>query len=69
MGLLALLPAVGAAAIWLPAAIYLLVTGSIWQGVVLLLFGASWNSFHAARTTSAVTNGSKTILSPHEGDV
>jgi predicted PurR-regulated permease PerM len=40
MGLLALLPAVGAAAIWLPAAIYLLVTGSIWQGMVLLLFGA-----------------------------
>ena len=40
MGLLALLPAVGAALIWLPAAIYLLATGSIWQGVVLLVFGA-----------------------------
>ena len=40
MGLLALLPAVGAALIWLPAAIYLLATGSIWQGVVLILFGA-----------------------------
>ena len=40
MGLLALLPAVGAALIWLPAAIYLLATGSIWHGVVLLLFGA-----------------------------
>ena len=40
MGLLALLPAVGAAAIWFPAAIYLLVTGSTWQGVVLLAFGA-----------------------------
>jgi predicted PurR-regulated permease PerM len=40
MGLLALLPAVGAALIWLPAAIYLLATGSIWQGVVLLMFGA-----------------------------
>ena len=37
---LALLPAVGAAPIWLPAAIYLLATGSIWQGVVLLTFGA-----------------------------
>jgi predicted PurR-regulated permease PerM len=40
MGLLALLPAVGAALIWLPAAIYLLATGAMWQGVVLLLFGA-----------------------------
>lgn len=40
MGLLALLPAVGAALIWAPAAVYLLATGSIWQGVVLLAFGA-----------------------------
>ena len=40
MGLLALLPAIGAALIWVPAAIYLLATGSIWQGVVLLMFGA-----------------------------
>jgi predicted PurR-regulated permease PerM len=31
---------VGAALIWAPAAIYLLATGSIWQGVVLLAFGA-----------------------------
>ena len=40
MGLLALLPAVGAALIWVPAAIYLLATGSVWQGAVLLMFGA-----------------------------
>jgi predicted PurR-regulated permease PerM len=40
MGLLALLPAVGAAVIWVPAAIYLLAIGAVWQGVVLLLFGA-----------------------------
>ena len=40
MGLLALLPALGATLIWLPAAIYLLASGSIWQGVVLLMFGA-----------------------------
>jgi predicted PurR-regulated permease PerM len=40
MGLLALLPAVGAAVIWVPAAIYLLATGSLWQGVALLMFGA-----------------------------
>ena len=35
-----MLPAVGAALIWVPAAAYLLATGSIWQGVVLLVFGA-----------------------------
>jgi predicted PurR-regulated permease PerM len=40
MGLLALLPAVGAGLVWVPAAVYLLATGSILQGVVLLVFGA-----------------------------
>ena len=40
MGLLALLPAVGAALIWVPAAVYLLAAGSIWQGVILFVFGA-----------------------------
>ena len=39
MALLSLLPAVGAAVVWLPVAIYLLATGSVWQGVVLLAFG------------------------------
>jgi predicted PurR-regulated permease PerM len=39
MGLLALIPAVGTGLVWLPVAVYLLVTGSIWQGVVMLLFG------------------------------
>lgn len=39
MAVLSLLPAVGAALIWLPVAIYFLATGAIWQGVVLILFG------------------------------
>lgn len=39
MGLLALIPAVGTGLVWFPVGIYLLVTGSMWQGVVLLLFG------------------------------
>lgn len=39
MTFLSLLPAVGAALVWLPVAIYLLATGSIWQGVVLIAFG------------------------------
>lgn len=39
MGFLSLLPAVGAAIIWLPVAIYFLVTGAIWEGVTLTLFG------------------------------
>jgi predicted PurR-regulated permease PerM len=39
MALLSLLPAVGSALIWLPVAIYFLVTGAIWQGVVLIAFG------------------------------
>jgi predicted PurR-regulated permease PerM len=39
MGLLALIPAVGTGLVWFPVGIYLLATGSIWQGVVLLLCG------------------------------
>jgi predicted PurR-regulated permease PerM len=40
MALLSLLPAVGAGLVWLPVAIYFLVTGAIWQGVVLIAYGA-----------------------------
>ncbi|SNT25327.1 Predicted PurR-regulated permease PerM [Noviherbaspirillum humi] len=39
MAFLSLLPAVGAGLVWLPVAIYFLLTGSIWQGVVLIAFG------------------------------
>lgn len=39
MAVLSLLPAVGSALVWLPVAIYFLVTGAIWQGVVLVLYG------------------------------
>src|SRR5687767_4856744 len=39
MAFLSLLPAVGAGLVWLPVAIYLLVTGARWQGVVLIVFG------------------------------
>jgi predicted PurR-regulated permease PerM len=39
MGFLSLLPAIGAALIWLPVALYFLVTGAIWQGVTLILYG------------------------------
>ena len=39
MAFLSLLPAVGAGLIWGPVAIYFLVTGAIWQGVSLILFG------------------------------
>jgi predicted PurR-regulated permease PerM len=39
MAFLSLLPAVGAGFVWLPVAIYLLATGSVLQGVVLILLG------------------------------
>jgi predicted PurR-regulated permease PerM len=39
MAFLSLLPAIGSALIWLPVAIYFLLTGAIWQGIVLLAFG------------------------------
>lgn len=39
MAFLSLLPAVGAALIWLPVAIYLIVAGPMWQGILLIVFG------------------------------
>ncbi len=39
MAFLSLLPAVGAALVWGPVAIYFLMTGHVWQGVVLAAYG------------------------------
>jgi predicted PurR-regulated permease PerM len=39
MAILSLLPVVGAFLVWIPAALYLLVTGDIWQGVFLTAWG------------------------------
>jgi len=39
-GLLSMIPAVGAGLLWAPIALYFLVTGAVWKGVVLILFGA-----------------------------
>jgi predicted PurR-regulated permease PerM len=40
MAFFSLLPAIGAGLIWIPVAAYLLATGAVWQGVVLIAFGA-----------------------------
>lgn len=39
MAILSLLPAVGTALVWAPAAIYLLATGAIWEGIFVLISG------------------------------
>ncbi len=39
MAFLSLVPAVGAALVWFPVAIFLLLTGSTWQGLALLAYG------------------------------
>ena len=39
MAVLSLLPAVGAAIIWLPVAVYFLVVGNYWAGSILIAFG------------------------------
>ncbi|TLX56136.1 AI-2E family transporter [Stutzerimonas nosocomialis] len=39
MALLSLLPAVGAGLIWTPVAIYFLMSGAVWQGIILTLYG------------------------------
>ncbi len=40
MGTLAIIPLLGTSSVWLPAAIILMVTGSVWSGVIILLVGA-----------------------------
>ena len=39
MGVMSLIPAIGTGIVWIPVAIYLLVTGAIWQGIVLIACG------------------------------
>ena len=39
MGVFSLFPAIGTGLVWVPVTIYLLATGSIWQGSVLFLCG------------------------------
>ena len=39
MAFLSLLPAVGAGLVWLPVALYFLMSGAIWQGVALVAYG------------------------------
>src|SRR5690606_38098041 len=39
MAFLSLLPAIGGGLVWGPVAIYFLVTGEVWQGVALVLYG------------------------------
>jgi predicted PurR-regulated permease PerM len=39
MAFLSLLPAVGSALIWVPVAVYFLVAGAVWKGIILIAFG------------------------------
>lgn len=39
MVFLSLVPAVGAALVWLPVALYFLITGDLWQGIALTVYG------------------------------
>ncbi len=39
MAFLSLLPAIGAAIVWLPIALWLLATGAVWKGVALIAWG------------------------------
>jgi len=56
MGLLALLPAIGAALVWVPTAIYLLVTGAVWQAWFCSCSAPSrsgWSTISCGRAWSA----------------
>lgn len=39
MAIFALVPVIGAGAVWLPAGLWLLIVGDTWQGIFILLFG------------------------------
>jgi predicted PurR-regulated permease PerM len=38
-GVLSVVPAIGTAIVWVPMSVWLLVTGSVWKGIVLLVWG------------------------------
>jgi predicted PurR-regulated permease PerM len=40
MAFLSLVPAIGTASVWFPVALYLLATGAVWQGLLLIAYGA-----------------------------
>ena len=39
MGLFSLIPAIGTGFVWVPVAVFLIITGAVWQGIVLILCG------------------------------
>jgi predicted PurR-regulated permease PerM len=39
MGIFSLIPAIGTGFVWVPVALYLFITGDVWQAVVLVLCG------------------------------
>lgn len=39
MAFLSLLPAIGAGLVWVPVALYFLLTGALWQGIALIVYG------------------------------
>jgi predicted PurR-regulated permease PerM len=39
MAILSLLPAIGAALVWVPVSLYLMVSGALWQGISLMAYG------------------------------
>lgn len=39
MGIFSLIPAIGTGFVWIPVALFLLVTGDVWQGVALIVCG------------------------------
>ncbi|WP_373491109.1 AI-2E family transporter [Parasphingorhabdus sp.] len=39
MGIFSLIPAIGTGFVWVPVAVFLLVTGDVWQAIVLMLCG------------------------------
>ncbi|MBX7481868.1 AI-2E family transporter [Qipengyuania sp. 6D47A] len=41
MAIASLLPALGPAIVWVPAAVYLLATGAVWQGIVVVVSGVA----------------------------
>jgi predicted PurR-regulated permease PerM len=40
-GALSVIPAVGTGIVWLPASVWLLITGPVWKGVLLLIWGSA----------------------------
>ena len=62
MAIFALVPVIGAGAVWVPAGLWLLITGETWQGLFVLLTGFSAGAGSASCGTACIGRRQVTVV-------